>query len=99
MHFRRGRIKAQRTPLLPVEQSLLQLCFRWLDTEKLTITFRRVAYDVHTAQERFRRVPVLQKPVDRASLQRALTANMSLKAQTAAARHTEPAEQTGGTPR
>ena len=33
-------------------------------------------YGAEAVVERFRRVPVLQKPIDRASLQRALTANM-----------------------
>ena len=50
-------------------------------------------YGAEAVVERFRRVPVLQKPIDRASLQRALTANLSSKAEAAPARHAEPAAQ------
>ncbi|HEY3325483.1 MAG TPA: metallophosphoesterase family protein [Planctomycetota bacterium] len=36
-------------------------CYAIYDTEKLTITYRRVAYDIRQAQERFRRVPRLDE--------------------------------------
>jgi two-component sensor histidine kinase len=52
-------------------------------------------YGAEAVVERFRHMPVLQKPIDRASLQRVLTANMLSKAQAAAARRFAGSELSG----